>query len=235
MTEEQWLACEDPGRMLRFRPPDEAAKKTRIFKCICCRHIWHLLTDHRSRQAVEITERYVGGEATIDKLSEAANGAAEATRSITPSYNLDGTDSNSSRRTAAQAAEYTAANSRFVALGIAQWIASARGTEHSLIAPYDKNVFKTAHQQASKFICEAVRDIFGNPFCPVTLDPSWLTSNVIALAQQMYDSRDFTAMPILADTLQDAGCADQAVLEHCRGAGTHVRGCWVVDLATGRG
>jgi hypothetical protein len=75
-----------------------------------------------------------------------------------------------------------------------------------------------------------LRDIFGNPFHAVTLDPSWLTSTVVYLAQQMYDSRDFSAMPILADALQDAGCENPKILEHCRGPRPHVKGCFVVDL-----
>jgi hypothetical protein len=75
-----------------------------------------------------------------------------------------------------------------------------------------------------------LRDIFGNPFRPVTLNPAWLTSTVLALAQQMYESRDFSPMPILADALQDAGCDNEDILNHCRQTGEHVRGCWVVDL-----
>ena len=51
---------------------------------------------------------------------------------------------------------------------------------------------------------------------------------------QMYDTRDFSAMPILADALQDAGCEKADVLDHCRGDGPHVRGCWVVDLLLGK-
>ena len=50
----------------------------------------------------------------------------------------------------------------------------------------------------------------------------------------MYESRDFAAMPILADTLQVAGCDNPDILNHCRGPGPHVRGCWVVDLVLGR-
>ncbi|AMV27436.1 hypothetical protein VT84_23755 [Gemmata sp. SH-PL17] len=73
------------------------------------------------------------------------------------------------------------------------------------------------------------RDIFGNPFRPVTFLPEWRTSTAVALAGQMYESRDFGAMPILADALQDAGCDSADVLDHCRGKGPHVRGCWVVD------
>ncbi|MCE9568125.1 MAG: hypothetical protein K8U57_39485 [Planctomycetes bacterium] len=79
-----------------------------------------------------------------------------------------------------------------------------------------------------------LRDIFGNPFRPVVLDPNWLTSTVVALARQMSESRDFTTMPILADALQDAGCDNDEVLAHCRGPGPHVRGCFVVDLLLGK-
>ncbi|HUR55082.1 MAG TPA: hypothetical protein VMZ71_13195 [Gemmataceae bacterium] len=79
-----------------------------------------------------------------------------------------------------------------------------------------------------------IRDIFGNPFRPVSFAPSWGTSTAIALARQMYEARDFSAMPILADALQDAGCADADILGHCRGDGPHVRGCWVLDLVLGR-
>jgi len=81
---------------------------------------------------------------------------------------------------------------------------------------------------------ERIRDIFGNPFRPVAFSPSWRTDTAVTLAQQMYDSREFGAMPILADALQDAGCDSADVLDHCRGPGPHVRGCWVVDLVLGK-
>ncbi|WP_162271540.1 hypothetical protein [Gemmata sp. SH-PL17] len=79
--------------------------------------------------------------------------------------------------------------------------------------------------------CNLIRDVFPVP-------PKWATRVELvcqsptanALAGQMYESRDFDAMPILADALQDAGCADENILSHCRGPGPHVRGCWVVDL-----
>jgi hypothetical protein len=78
------------------------------------------------------------------------------------------------------------------------------------------------------------RDVVGNPFRPVAFDPAWRTSTAVALARQMYESREFLAMPILADALQDAGCEDEAILTHCRDANQpHVRGCWVCDLVLG--
>ena len=80
-----------------------------------------------------------------------------------------------------------------------------------------------------------VRDICGNPFRPAAFSPSWRTGTAVLLARQMYESRDFSAMPTLADALQEAGCNNPEVLDHCRGPVSHVRGCWVVDLVLGRG
>ena len=87
-----------------------------------------------------------------------------------------------------------------------------------------------------EYVAQAIllRDIFGNPFRPVTFSPSWRTSTAASLASQMYESGDFGAMPILADALQDAGCDSADVLDHCRGPRPHVRGCWVVDLVLGK-
>ena len=82
--------------------------------------------------------------------------------------------------------------------------------------------------------CALVRDIFGNPFRPVTADPSWLTSTVVQLAGGIDAERAFDRLPILADALEDAGCDSADVLGHCRGPGPHARGCWVVDLLLGK-
>jgi hypothetical protein len=63
--------------------------------------------------------------------------------------------------------------------------------------------------------CGLIRCVF--PLRPAILDPTWLTSDVLALARSIYDERAFDRMPILADALQDAGCGDEPVLDHCRG------------------
>jgi hypothetical protein len=81
---------------------------------------------------------------------------------------------------------------------------------------------------------DVVREVVGDPFLPTSADPSWLTSTVVALARTMYETRDFTGMPILADALQDAGCDNEDILDHCRKARPHARGCWVVDLVLGK-
>jgi hypothetical protein len=107
---------------------------------------------------------------------------------------------------------------------------------HSLCEIFRQIVGMTPDAEDSEraWQCQLLRDIFGNPFRPITFLPEWRTSTVVALAQQMYESRDFTAMPILADALMDARCADEAILTHCRGPGPHVRGCWCVDACVGK-
>jgi hypothetical protein len=82
-----------------------------------------------------------------------------------------------------------------------------------------------------------LRCLLGNPFRPAVGDPYWLAWNngtLPALAQAIYDDRAFDRLPILADALEDAGCTNADLLDHCRGGGDHVRGCWVVDLILGK-
>jgi hypothetical protein len=82
-----------------------------------------------------------------------------------------------------------------------------------------------------------VRDIFGNPFRPVSLDPAWLSWNegtVPRIAQVIYEDGRFNKLPVLADALEEAGCDNDAILSHCREPGPHARGCWVIDQVLGK-
>jgi hypothetical protein len=82
---------------------------------------------------------------------------------------------------------------------------------------------------------DILREIFGNPSRPVAFSPAWRTDTAMSLAKQMYESREFSAMPILADALQDAGCDSDELLNHLRDTGAaHVRGCWALDLVLGK-
>jgi hypothetical protein len=83
--------------------------------------------------------------------------------------------------------------------------------------------------------CDLLRDLFGPlPFREVRVDPSWLTPAAVPIARGAYEGRDFTALPVLADALEEAGCDQPDVLGHLRGPGPHVRGCWAVDLLLGK-
>ena len=88
--------------------------------------------------------------------------------------------------------------------------------------------------QIGPLLAGVVRDIFGSNAQSVAINPSWLTSTVVALARGIYDEKAFDRMPILADALMDAGCENEEVLDHCRGPNEHVRGCWVIDGLLGK-
>ena len=82
----------------------------------------------------------------------------------------------------------------------------------------------------------ALRDLLGPlPFRPVQVEASWRTPAVLALAAAIYDGRDFAAMPVLADALEEAGADNQEVLQHLREqGGMHVRGRWCLNLLLGK-
>jgi hypothetical protein len=106
--------------------------------------------------------------------------------------------------------------------------------ERNFLYAYDFPELRETAAQLERTFPVLLRDIFGNPFRPVTLDPRWLTSSVLDLARVIYDERAFERMPVLADALMDAGCDNDHILVHCRGDSPHVRGCWVVDLLLGK-
>jgi hypothetical protein len=119
--------------------------------------------------------------------------------------------------------------------GAGPWVLCAIRLAGKVLAPGVPDLMDGATRDERAAQVVLIRDVFGNPFRPVAFSPAWRTATALALAKQMYDSRDFGAMPILADALQEAGCEDEAILSHCRDAAQpHVRGCWVVDLVLGK-
>src|SRR5262245_60863685 len=215
MTEEEWLAARHPTRMYRYveqRIPNE--RKCRLFAVHCCRRIWHQLPDERCRDALEVCERYIEGAAGSTELAAACASADAA-------FTEYGDQSSETGASAISAA----CEARDVPV-----MAGQAAREAALL------VWPRAQREAEyRWQCRILRDIFGNPFRSVTIDPAWLTSDVIALAEGIYADRAFDRMPILADALQDAGCDNDDVLNHCRDTTlTHVRGCWVVDLVLGK-
>jgi hypothetical protein len=114
-----------------------------------------------------------------------------------------------------------------------------RGIERLLSEPITTEYRKATEAFGAECVRQAdlVRCILGNPFRPARLDPIYLDTNDGAarrVAQAIYDGHAFADLPVLADALEDAGCTDDAVLSHCRDAGPHARGCWVVDLVLGK-
>ena len=96
---------------------------------------------------------------------------------------------------------------------------------------------RSAKVQELEAQCHLLRDIFGNPFRQITVDPNCLAkigSTALELAQAIYNERRFENMRFLVDALTDAGCAKKDILIHCASEGPHVRGCWALDLILGK-
>jgi hypothetical protein len=105
-----------------------------------------------------------------------------------------------------------------------------RGLAALVYLPFERNTPAYRWVPAQVHSVELLREVYGNPYRRIDLKPEWLTDTAVVLARQMYEARDFGAMPILADALQDAGCDNDDILTHCRDSKpVHVRGCWVVD------
>jgi hypothetical protein len=97
------------------------------------------------------------------------------------------------------------------------------------------STFEKAKKAERKMQTTLVREIFGNPFRPVTFKTEWRTTDVMLLAKGAYQEHAFDRMPILADALQDAGCNNEDMLDHLRDTTTtHYRGCWALDLVLGK-
>jgi hypothetical protein len=214
MTEQEWLEYEEPIPMLDLLSDRASDRKLRLFACLCCRQSWRRLSDKRSRQAVEVAERYADSQVSSQEL-KAAYRAAESARKEARTE---------SQRGAAWVATLTA-----------QPTYSPFGTNDlGLLAEWATG---RATLQRSRQQCHWLRCLFGNPFRNVSIDPAWLLWNdgtVVKVGKGIYDEQAFDRLPILADGLEDAGCTNLDVLAHCRQQGEHVRGCWVVDLILGK-
>jgi hypothetical protein len=228
MTEEEWFATLKPNpmvtRLLRSRY-HTTHRKFRFFALACSRAAWPVLVEERSRRAVDVAERFLAGMVTEQQFVCAIDEARVAREETFERYS---------------AGDPSRTRPDTYAASMAAWVAyrAVAGEYHlDMIAKMRDSL--VMHGRGDIFgvlseLADALRDIFGNPFRPVSFDPEWYTSSAVAIAQGMYESRDFSPMPILADALQDAGCDNADILDHCRGEGPHVRGCWVVDAVLGK-
>jgi hypothetical protein len=220
MTEKEWLTTADPTAMLEhLREQNVSERKMRLLACACCRRIWDYLTDPRSRHAVEVSERYADEQATVKELAQARGAAVRVPGA------------------AATAAHWSATSKAAEPL----WNIFAAAAE----APARKAAEKTqlletwnaAQAASAREQVALIREVIGNPFREPRLGPrelGWEGGLVVRLAEAIYEESAFDRLPVLGDALEEAGCGDEAILGHCRAAGAHVRGCWVVDLVTGK-
>jgi hypothetical protein len=221
VTELEWERCIELEPMLRFLHSRVSVRKLQLFAVACCRQHWELFCPQSSRQIVNAVELFADGIGTEAGLDAALN---------TPLGPIPQGLSYGVARCSNTAAVYTARCRGESAAGCAEVAADSTLSAVSLHRDlFEDEYSRDPHPERYKQIA-LLYDIVGNPFRPAAFDPNWLTSIVVALARRAYQSRDWSVMPILADALQDAGCDNEELLNHCRDTSlTHVRGCWVVD------
>jgi hypothetical protein len=236
MTEEEWLTAEHASALLQFIEPKVSDRKLYYFDIACARRITPLLIHPASVHGIDVLERFVEGqcgEEDISRLSWDVEGAAFCVE------NGNGPWQNAAEQLPETLLaelvvrpDYPVRNARQVLTSAAYFVDRIFST-----APDGRRLRgQLAELLGGRFQpVSLAHEVFGNPFRPVTFDPAWRTDTAVSLARVMYESRDFAAMPILADALQDGGCEHADILDHCRDPnGTHVRGCWVVDLVLGK-
>ena len=201
MTPSQWAAASDPVAMLRHLGADASPRKLRLFAVCCFRHVWSEL-GNRARVAVKVAEQFADGQVSRRALARenAALRSAAMETCATDGYAL----------AAAQ-------NAAFEAEQIAA---------HLGMTTEGRRKARTRKNAANAAACVALRDIFTPLGHPASLV---LSSSSAALAQAAYEQRllpsghlDIQRLAILADAVEEAGCADHDLLHHLRSPGPHV-------------
>ncbi len=211
MTEEEWFDWRNPQPLLDHLTDRASARKLRLFACACYRRVW--------------PDPPLVYRDLVENAEKIAEGAER------PPFDLDVEDYARGGTGSILVAPGAWEVADRVAGGAAAECQAAWQRDH----PWDEYGVGYGAEQFHQ--ANLLRDIFGNPFRPVVADPRWTAWNdslVLKLARAIYDDRAFDRLPVLADALEDAGCADADILSHCRSGGEHVRGCWVLDLLLGK-
>ena len=231
MTEAEWLVCTDPAPMLEFLHGRASDRKLRLFAVACVRRVWHQLNDERSRAAIAVAEWFADGSADDSELALAAALAGEARAEH---FHLKSFQ------------EFALADAAALATGLGITAYDCVEVMGCIFDAVEERSEESEEIKPAETAAQAdlLRDVFGNPFRPVIAAPSWFAWNgscVVGLARAVYDERelpsghlDAARLAVLADMLEEAGCADPHLLGHLRSPGPHIRGCWAVDAMAGR-
>jgi hypothetical protein len=224
-------------------------RKLRLFATTCCSRIWPLLRDGRSRDAVRTSAAYADGRAGDEELRAAREAAWAAARANTPGVFAEYVSVAGGAGTATGKGEFwgSRAAAEVASPDIGQVVRSVSEVERAAIqaATESRSAESWAAVIGAAVRADLLRDIFGNPFRPPPPLPravlAWNDGTVRRIAQAIYQERrmpegalDTGRLAILADALLDAGCDDEELIQHCRSAGPHVRGCWAVDAILGK-
>jgi len=249
MTEAGWLESNKLEAMLEHLDGKVSERKFRLTECAFLRHFWGLLTDGRSRAAVEVAERFADVLANRSELDAVYAKAEAAYLGLLDTFILNHPNVGRSFWGGSVSAAQFAASSfydfpeafpsaknpeRLRTIRNLIWIATAAYPIHAPDDDMAHRIGYAAIKAAEAPLCDLLRDLFGNPFRMVSIPPAWRTASVTGLAQAIYFERRYEDLAILADALEDAGCANAAILSLCRQPRPHAKGWWLLDLLLGK-
>lgn len=226
LTEAEWLSATEPQTLLGHLQAigGSSPRKDRLFACGCCRRIWHLMTDNRSRNAVLIAEQFADGlvseesrKSANDEARDAANTAKEAFDWEKGQWEQEEWDRLATAECAADAGLDT----------ILLWKDCGPAAEQARDAvKFSGSPEDEAAERAAQ--ADLLRHIVGNPFRPLSVPKEWPTA-IISLAEALYQGDEVAFA--LHDALAEGGFATFA--EHFRVAG-HPKGCAWLDAILGK-
>ncbi len=229
-TERSWLGSTTPNSLLLTLKGKRMPRQRRLIAAACCRRYMAEMEDPRSRQAIEAAERFADGESSDADRAQAYKEAQSVSfLGLEGRIALLGLPGSTAEGQAAVWRAWWLAHA-------AQLCVATSGMDEALeqLMRRARRQGRQQEQREKVEQCAIIRDVVGNPLRPApVVDPTWLAWNdrlVPRVAQGIYTERRFTDLPVLADALQDAGCGDERLLAHCKSGGTHVRGCWALDL-----
>lgn len=240
MTEQEWFTSEDPQLMLSWAQGEDlkgerlyplSGRKLRLFACACARHVWRLLTDERSRRAVEVAERYA--EELVTEIVLARDKAREVCCSSPQCLTCIATE----------------------CLNAIPWVTFPRNgwvTNHIPLAVQADVVRDIVAYSANRY---PLRDYGACDLClgaGVTMDLEmcprchgvgqvvpWITPTALSVATRAYSERspvgqlDPATICVLADAMEDTGMVPERVLSHLRSPLPHWLGCHIIDAILG--
>src|SRR5262245_5923205 len=242
MTEADWLTGTNFTVHVQYVCGQLTARRQRLLAAGFCRAVKHLFDHPDLSAALPVIEDYADGLAPAAELEKVRQRcrviAVEANNAANTAVEKGTKDQLKHwlRHELAWTVAFAATGPVPVAdVGTRAAAAAVQArTGAELMAPVPQDEFDAATAEQALVMREVVWEVVGNPFRTVMFSPSWRTNTAVTLARQMYQSREFSAMSILADALQDAGCANDDMLNHCRNPGEHIRGCWVLDCVLGK-
>lgn len=229
MTEAEWLAARDPIVLLDELFPmrgldstEAQPRSSKLYLIACARRAWSRLP-WCARTLVDLGERILESKDRDDTFRRGARELAEGLTHIR-----------------GEAEEFAEIERGLRNLGIPLPAKDApdrefhdedewRSLAHLVYFPYTGTTPNYRRILPADHSLELFREVFPNAYHDLRFAHDWLSRDVVAVARHIYDSQEFSQLTVLADALEEAGCNNSMILQHCRLEAPHIRGCWVLE------